>query len=268
MDRDRTGGRTSSPGAAGAALREAELRSLERTLRALPEAAMRRERMRERLEQAAPGEAHALLAAVVRRPGAPAPHLRVLREVVQDLLREGGAHRPLSRALRAAMLAEAEARDDAFVVRLLRASGAAAEMVDAETALPRAVAELPLGVRRALARGPELPLLERLLLDADPVVIRHLLANPRITEAHVVRIAARRPIPATTLDAIQRSPRFGTRPRVRVALARNPYCPTRLALALLGVLPLEAVREIARDATLHDETREHARAELARRAAS
>lgn len=244
---------------------EAELRILDRTLRALPEPAMRRERLLARLEDAPAPEAYALLAGVARRPGDPAPHLAYLREILQDLLREGGACRPFPHELRAALYSEAKAADDDFVMRLLRPAVAAESMYDDAAALPRDVAEVPLGVRRSLARGVDLDLLERLLLDPDPVVIDHLLANPRITERHVVRIASRRPIPATTLDRIQRSRRFGQRTAVRIALARNPYCPTSLAIQLLGVLPLPEVRAIARDGTLHPETRRHAEAELARR---
>jgi hypothetical protein len=244
---------------------EAELRSLDRRLRALPEASMRRQRLLERLEEATPKEAYALVAGVLCRPAAPAPHLLYLREVLQDLLREGGAGRALDPNRCRDLYLQAAAVDDEFTMRLFGATGAAAAMHDEASALPRDVAEIPLGMRRALARGVNLGMLDRLLLDADPVVIEHLLANPRITEEHVVRIAARRPIPASTLDCIQRSRRFGHRAAVRTALARNPYCPTPLAIALLGVLPLRAVRDIAHDPTLDLETRRHAAAELVRR---
>ena len=98
------------------------------------------------------------------------------------------------------------------------------------------------------------------------MVIDHLLENPRIVEAHVVRIAARRPIPASTLRAIERSRRFGDRPAIRRALARNPYTPTELSLLLLGGLPASELREIAADETLHATLRTHAREELALRA--
>jgi len=79
--------------AANDAILEAELRGLDRTLRGLPESAMQRERLLERLEAATPAEAYALVAAVMQRPGDPAPHLPHLREILQDLLREGGASR-------------------------------------------------------------------------------------------------------------------------------------------------------------------------------
>jgi hypothetical protein len=246
---------------------EAELRSLERVLRAIAEPAMRRERLLERLEEAGPERGYALVAGALRRPGDPAPHLPTVREVLLDCLREGGAARPLHPGLRDALLGEADRRDDSFVRRLLRDAQAVSVLDDPAVQLPRAMAGLPLGVRRTLARGLDPHVLERLLLDPDPVVIAHLLANPRLTEDHVVRIAARRPVAASTLDVIQRSRRFGGRPRVRTALARNPYCPADLAIRLLGTLPLAEVRAVAGDGTLHPETRRHARAELRRRRA-
>lgn len=250
---------------ADAAFLEAEVRALDRTLRALPEAAMRRERLLERLEEAGPVRAYEMVAAVLRRPAGSTPHLPHLQEIIRDLLREGGASRPLDPKLCAGVLAEAEARGDAFVTRLFRDAPAEEAMLEPGSALPRDVAEVPLGVRRAMARGLDHNLLERLLLDADPIVIEHLLENPRITEQHVVRIASRRPVPESTLEHISRSRRFGQRPAVRTALARNPYLPTRLAIQLLGALPLAEVREISSDGTLHEETRRHAREELARR---
>jgi hypothetical protein len=251
--------------AAAAALIEAELRSLDRTLGALSEATMQRQRLLEWLEAAGGADAYQLVAAVVSRPGGAAPQLANLREILQGLLRDGGASRPLDPEFCAAIQDEARARGDAFVLRLFRSAPAEEEMAEPASALPRDLAELPLGVRRSLARGVDFDRLEGLLRDADAVVIDHLLQNPRITEAQVVRIASRRPVPAETLERIVHSRRFGQRTAVRTALARNPYLPTRLAVQLLGTLPLAEVRAMAHDGTLHEETRHHARQELARR---
>lgn len=245
------------------AVRE-ELAGIERRLAAIAEPTMRRERLLAWLEPLAPPEAFRRLAAVLHAGPGPAPG-SALREATLDVIALGGATRPLPYALRAAWYAEARRAEDAFVARLLRSPDAVESMADPSADLARDLAELPLGVRRSLARGHELPTLEKLLLDPDPIVVGHLLANPRVTEILVVRIAARRPIPAETLRAIARSSRFGQRPGVRLAIARNPYAPTDLVVRMLDGLPLRELREIARDGTLHAITREHARAELARR---
>jgi hypothetical protein len=244
------------------------LLELERRVRAVAEPAMRRERLLALLEELAPDRSYAVLEAVLERPGGPAPQLPDLRLVLQDVLRSGGATRPLPGALREAWRERARSADDAFLDRLLGASGAAEVMEDPEAALPRDVAELPLGVRRSLARGMDPRVLEKLLLDPDPVVLDHLLRNPRLTEEHTLRIAARRPISEAALRAIAKSRRFGVRPRVCAALARNPYCPTDLALRLIGALPLPVLREMRADATLDASVRTHVGEEMLRRGRS
>lgn len=226
---------------------------------------MRRERLLAHLESLESEASYELLTGVLARPGVPAPHLGMLRDLLQDVLRSGGATRPLPHEMRAAWLRLSLARDDEFLARILRASSAGAVMEDPAAELPHDVADLPLGVRRSLARGVDVAMLQKLLLDPDPIVLDHLLRNPRVTEADVMRIAARRPISEAALRAIGKSSRFGVRTRVRVALARNPYCPADLAIQWLGTLPTPDLREIARDGTLLPALREHAAAELERR---
>jgi hypothetical protein len=244
------------------------LLEMERRVCAVSEPAMRRERLLDLLEQLEPERSYAVVAAVLERPGAPRPHLHDLRLVLQDVLRAGGATRPLPDSLRDLWRVRARTAGDAFLERLLGAGGAAEVMANPESALHRDVAELPLGVRRSLARGMDERVLEKLLLDPDPIVLDHLLRNPRLTEDHAVRIAARRPISEPALRAIADSARFSVRPAVRVAIARNPYCPTDLALRLIGTLPLPVLREMAADGTLDASVRVHVREELQRRGSS
>ena len=241
------------------------LLEMERRVRAVAGHAMRRERLLGLLERLEPDRSYAVLEALLERPGAPRPHFHDLRLVLQDVLRAGGATRPLPAELCGAWRERARAAGDAFLERLLGATGAAEVMEDPGSALPRDVAELPLGVRRSLARGMEMRVLEKLLLDPDPIVLDHLLRNPRLTEEHAVRIAARRPISEPALRAVADSARFGVRPRVRVAIARNPYCPTDLALRLLGTLPLPVLREMRADGALDARVLAQVRDEIARR---
>lgn len=244
---------------------EPELAELASRLEALAEGAMRREVVMESLLARDPAEAAARLRVVLHhRPGS-SPDLEAVRRAVLDALFLGGPSGPLSYEGRAALYAEADRHGDEPLKRLLRTPAAASEMENPASALHRSVADLPLGTRRALAKGLDRGLLEKLLLDPDAVVIEHLLQNPRILEADVVRIAARRPIPATTLGVIARHPRFGTRPRVRAALARNPYTPSDVALHALPSLSQRELREVAGDAHLHPDTRAQASFEWERR---
>jgi hypothetical protein len=247
---------------------ETELPRLERQLRGIREPAMRRERLLEALEKRDAGGAYDLVAAVVHRPETESPPFPTLRRSLHEMLLEGGAVRPLTYELRASLYSQAAVHEDEFVMRLLRSAHSAEAMANPGTALSRSVAEIPLGMRRALSKGVDMNLLDRLLLDPDPIVIENLLENPRITENDAVRIGGRRPIPGSTLVALYRSRRFGRRLRVRMALACNPYCPTDVALQVLAALDLGALRQVARDATLHEDVRNHARDELTRRGGS
>lgn len=116
--------------------------------------------------------------------------------------------------------------------------------------LPKALAKVPLGVRRSLARRSDIGLIERLLGDPDPAVVANLLNNPRITEVEVVAMAARSPVREEVLTAIAHHPRWGVRRRVRMALAHNPGTPTGVALGLLHLLLDQELREVAADARL------------------
>ena len=80
---------------------------------------------------------------------------------------------------------------------------------------------LTLGERKALARRPTRKVMEKLFSDPHPSVIRTLLENPKVVEADVVRLAARRPGNPEVLAEVVRSPRWAHRLRVRISAARN-----------------------------------------------
>ncbi|HXK23710.1 MAG TPA: hypothetical protein VMS55_13645 [Myxococcota bacterium] len=239
------------------------LLEMERRVRAVAEHAMRRERLLGLLERLEPDRSYAVIEALLERRAAPSFARPASRPPGRAA--RGRRHTTLPPELCEAWRERARASGDAFLERLLGASGAAEVMEDPGSALPRDVAELPLGIRRSLARGMDLRVLEKLLLDPDPIVLDHLLRNPRVTEEHAVRIAARRPISEPALRAVADSARFGVRPRVRVAITRNPYCPTDLALRLLGTLPLPVLREMRADGALDARVLAHVRDEIARR---
>jgi len=131
--------------------------------------------------------------------------------------------------------------------------------------LPRAMAKVPLGVRRALARRNDIGVIERLLGDPDPAVLENLLNNPRITELEVVRMAARTPVREAVLAAIARHPRWGIRQRVRVTLAHNPGTPTTITLGLLHLLLDQDLEALTQDARLSQVVTSRAEALLAGR---
>jgi hypothetical protein len=236
--------------------------TLARRLAALPALAMRRAVLREALAVLRPEEAVPLLGELVRRgrEGAPFDVSLVALGAVLD----GG---DLGYERHGAIYAAARDRGDASVARLLLSAQPPPPGRPVPAAPPPALgrAELTLGERKALARGNRGDLLQHLLRDPDPAVIRILLGNPRITEADVVTLAARRPSTAEAQQAIFRSERFICRYSVRRALVLNPYTPSDLAARLVGLMTEPDLRQIATDPSLPATVRLSARDQLDRR---
>lgn len=109
---------------------------------------------------------------------------------------------------------------------------------------------LTLGERKSLARKPDREMLERLLRDPHPDVIRLLLANPRLREEDVLSVAARRPCRPDVLTQIARTPRWTHRPRIRIALVLNPDTPLDVTAPLVGLLVRQELRLVATSTTV------------------
>lgn len=92
------------------------------------------------------------------------------------------------------------------------------------------------GERRSAARTRDRLLIDRLLYDRDPRVVRALLHNPLVVEQDAVKVAAMRPTAPEALEAVATHPRWSQNYRVRKALAFNPCTPTSLARQVLRTL--------------------------------
>ncbi|RLB61958.1 MAG: hypothetical protein DRI90_10180 [Deltaproteobacteria bacterium] len=114
-----------------------------------------------------------------------------------------------------------------------------------------------LGERRALARRPSRASLDKLMNDPHPMVVRILLANPRITEEDVVLVAARRPaIPEVTVEIAKAWSHHG---RVRLTIVLNPGSPPAVSVPLLGLLVRSELAETMSAADLPTTVRATAR---------
>ncbi len=122
---------------------------------------------------------------------------------------------------------------------------------DGEFPRDEVLESLTLGERKAKARLYDPNLLARLVYDSDPGVVRILLKNPRVTEAHVLKLAARRPNRGAMLHEIAMSPRWLARPAIQRALVLNPYSPVRLTVTLLPLLSPPELHEVGEDESLH-----------------
>ena len=111
--------------------------------------------------------------------------------------------------------------------------------------------DLTPGHRISLAKTQKMTVLRKLLKDQDPMVIRSLLLNPRLTESEVLKIASLRPTSSRVLEEVFQNTRWVSRYRVKKALVCNPYCPPSIAVHLLKFLLLSDLREIAQFENLH-----------------
>lgn len=117
--------------------------------------------------------------------------------------------------------------------------------------LPPDIRDIPLGRRRSMARTGIITVLDRLLLDNDVAVIRNLLANPRLTETEVVRLAARTPNTSAILSLVASHRRWISRYAVKKALVYNPYTPISISAPLLRFLLREDLVELSRRSSVN-----------------
>jgi molybdopterin-guanine dinucleotide biosynthesis protein A len=223
---------------------------------------MRRGALRETILSLPPQEAATLLHQILA-PDAPRQPRTAVAAAASVATFAGGESLPYLFATELYQAACARGYEE--VRRLLLKPGARSEALAAEIRPDPRVTGRTLGERKWMARRSNPDLIDRLLFDPDPAVLKNLLVNPRVTEREVVRIAAHRPGFADVLRAVAQSPRFGTRERVRRALARNPYTPSDVAINILPFLSDPDLREAAGDGALHVATREAATAILEER---
>jgi len=195
------------------------------------------------------------------------PDAREMLVAVVDLLADK-EQSVLSQRLRE----EAAGRSLLALGRLLRRPVASPSR--APSAPPNADARVPdygtgrtltLGERRALARRPTRKAMEKLFADPHPMVIRTLLANPKVVEDDVVRLTARRPADPEVVAEVARSPRWAHRVKVRMAIVLNPDTPVELSIPLLALLVRPELELVASGSSLSPTLRAAARDLLERR---
>jgi hypothetical protein len=207
---------------------------LRRVLLSLPDVTLRVGWLRSHLSELRDSDAAEVLSSLCEEGERANPDSREALLIVAMLLAADGDS-PFVERLRH----HAEERRLLSLARLLRrgADAAASARSLSEPPVPDygAGRELTVGERRSLARSPNRRVLEKLLRDPHPLVLRQLLGNPRLTEDDVVRLAARRPLHSAIVETLAESPRWLRRPRVRLTLLLNPGTPEPVSMPLLAV---------------------------------
>ncbi len=103
----------------------------------------------------------------------------------------------------------------------------------AEKYLIRRLSRLATGEKVAIARRGTPEVIAHLRSDANLLVVKALLDNPRLTEESLLPILVNMKTGPRVLDLIAKSTRWGSRYGVRVALSRHPLAPFRVLFEIL-----------------------------------
>lgn len=224
-----------------------EARAFAQRLAALEEGRIRARAAARALATLEPEQAGLLLSALLRDASSGA---RVAVAAVAQALLDPEPELP--HAWRSELHAACEARAHGEVTALLLSPPPLKPFTPPLDKPDAKLAHLTLGHKKVFARTHHDPdLLARLAAEGEPGVVRELLRNAQLTEAFVVRIAARRPCRPGTLRCIIESRRWRVRPAVALAVVRNPYAEPEVALKLVPALGPAELTELSRDGTVH-----------------
>ncbi len=95
------------------------------------------------------------------------------------------------------------------------------------------------------ARSASAEELKSLVHDAREEILLAALENPSLEEPHVTALVGRLDLSATVLSAVAAEAKWTSREAVRLALARHPRTPKRVALAMLRQLFLFDLARLA-----------------------
>lgn len=224
-------------------MRLSDLERLERIVLALPDPGLRVAWLAERLEHWPPDASARLLNALCEQSERSDPNARETLLAVAMLFARLGAS-PLLDLLREEVAAQRLLALDRMLRRAPQPvvrDRPAAELPVPDYGVGR---ELTLGERRSLARRPNRRAFDKLLSDPHPLVIRQLLANPKLTEADVIRLVTRRPARVEVLQEVALSARWLSRRRVRQAILLHPGAPPEIAVPLVVVCNRVQLREL------------------------
>jgi hypothetical protein len=168
----------------------------------------------------------------------------------------------------APILAEILAQLHLFeLTEVLRHPGAAPDhKAAAQQAILKRLPDTELGTKISLARRGTPAVLEALLVDGTPRLVTAVLTNPGLTEACLLAFLRSPAATAETISAIARHPRWGVRPKLRLAALRNRKTPAVWFTLFLPALGSAEVKALLGSKGLAPRQLEALQEELGRRA--
>jgi len=152
------------------------------------------------------------------------------------------------------------------LVLLTLTPGALAELKrNAEAQLIARLPQLPLGQKITLARRGPGRVAGELLGGGHPQVLRIVLDNAHLNEAHVLKALAKVKLEARVVEAVAQHPKWSSSYNVRLALVRQPAATLSTVLAYLPELTVSDLKELAAPGIVAENLRRYLQAEIQRR---
>jgi len=152
------------------------------------------------------------------------------------------------------------------LVQLTLAPGALAELKrNAEEQVIARLPQLPLGQKITLARRGPGRVAGALLAEGHEQILRVVLDNINLSEAHVLKALSRPKLIPRVVEAISRHQKWSHSYNVRLALVRQPSTTLSTVLSYLPELTVSDLRELAAPGIVPENFRRYLQAEIQRR---
>ncbi|HEV2352408.1 MAG TPA: hypothetical protein VG028_21440 [Terriglobia bacterium] len=229
---------------------------------------------RQRVEHFIRERAKEVLLAFARNPNLQEPDLlRLLerKDLPPEVLREVASHKETARSYSVKLALTRHPRTPRLVslpilkflhlfdlVRVCQTPAVPTDVKHAaeETILKKAE-RIPRGQKISLARRGSGHVAAGLLFTNDRELIRAILDNPYLTEAHVTRLLSRGDLPAEGVEMIAATEKWSRRYDVRLGLIRNPHTPFGRLLGFLPDLAVSDLKELCLDRRMPEHLRKY-----------
>lgn len=152
------------------------------------------------------------------------------------------------------------------LVQLTLTPGALAELKkNAEEQLVARLPQLPLGQKITLARRGPGRVAGALLAEGHEQVLRVVLDNSNLTEAHVLKALSRVKLAPRVVEAVSKHAKWSRSYNVRLALVRQPATSLSTVLAYLPELTVSDLKELTAPGIVPENFRRYLQAEIQRR---
>jgi hypothetical protein len=222
--------------------------------------------MRSALKNPHLGEAHLL--AILRRHSLPEGILRAISRVPQvagsrRIKIALAGHHATPAPLLAQILGQLHLLELAEVLRFPGASPD--HKAAAQQAILKRLPDTELGTKITLARRGTGAVLEALLAEGEPRLADAVLCNPALTEPNLLAFLRSPAASAESISALARHPRWGVRPKLRLAALKNRKTPAIWFTLFLPALGTDEVLRLLGSKVLAPRQLEAVQEELAKR---